>query len=43
MKESLTDMYDDLMPHLMRFVPSTIITLNVYEFVLRLIEHDKRL
>lgn len=38
MSEGLAGLYGGLTPHLVRSVPSSIITLGVYEFVLRLCE-----
>lgn len=36
-EEGLAGLYGGLMPHMVRSIPSAIITLGVYEFVLRFI------
>jgi len=36
-EEGMAGMYGGLVPHMARSVPSAVITLGVYEFVLRLI------
>ncbi|KAF2870181.1 mitochondrial carrier domain-containing protein [Massariosphaeria phaeospora] len=37
-QEGLIGLYGGLTPHIMRAIPSSVITLGVYEFVLRLVE-----
>lgn len=36
-EEGLAGLYGGLMPHMVRSIPSAIITLGVYEFVLRFV------
>ena len=36
-EEGLAGLYGGLMPHMARAIPSAIITLGVYEFVLRIV------
>jgi solute carrier family 25 protein 33/36 len=36
-EEGMAGLYGGLMPHMVRSIPSAIITLGVYEFVLRFI------